>query len=423
MVIKKIMQSLKKDAAMTYERAKELARHEDATVRLELAAREDVKPEILYYLADDEDPNVRRALAANAAAPRQADLKLAEDDDQEVRVGMAEKIALLAPGLSAHEQDAIRQMTYEALEILARDQFTKVRQILSETLKDVADAPPEVILQLARDVELVVCGPVLEFSPVLSADELLEIIRSEPVAGALGAVSRRQNLGEAITDAIAASEDQDAIAELLGNKSAQIREETLNSLIDRAVDIEPWHEPLVHRPQLPKGAAGRLARFVAENLLNILTARRDIDPETAREVKTIVNRRLEEDQAPEDPVDIDQIPPHVMKEVRELSQMDRLDGDRLNDALQAGNRDFAAAALCILTGLDEKLIMRGISIRSAKAMVAFAAEGKFEPWLAEQLQLRLCKIPREDVLSPPAGQDYALSDEEVAWQINFLKDL
>ena len=36
-------------------------------------------------------------------------------------------------------------MTYEALEILARDQVTRVRQILSEALKDVANAPPEVI--------------------------------------------------------------------------------------------------------------------------------------------------------------------------------------------------------------------------------------------------------------------------------------
>ena len=112
---------------MTYDRAKELARHKDVVVRRELAEREDVKPEILYFLAEDEDPEVRRALVVNKATPRHADLLLAEDDVHEVRVGMAEKIALLAPGLSAHEQDAIRNMTYEALQILARDQIIKVR--------------------------------------------------------------------------------------------------------------------------------------------------------------------------------------------------------------------------------------------------------------------------------------------------------
>ena len=425
MGIKKILEGLTKGKPMTYERTRELARHEDVDVRQELAMREDIKPEILYYMAEDEDPGVRRAIAANTATPRHADIKLVVDEDHEVRVGMAEKIALLAPGLTADEQDAIRIMTYEALQILARDQFTKIRQVLSETLKDVANAPPDVIRHLAQDAELVVSGPVLEFSPVLSTEDLLEIIASEPVNGALSAVSRRQDLGAAVSDAISISDDRDAITELLGNKSAQIREETLNSLIDRAVDVDAWHEPLVHRPQLPAGAAGRLARFVTDNMLDILTARKDLDPETAREVRTIVNRRLEEPEIEQEEKSdqVDGIPPAIMKEVRERHDKGELNADRLNDALQAGNRDFAAAALAVLSGLDESIIIHAISMRSAKSIIAVAWKASFEPWMVEQLQLRLCKIPSDDVLTTPIGQDYPLSKEEMDWQINFLKDL
>jgi len=435
MVIKKILQGLKKDKAMTYERAKELAQHKDVVVRRELAEREDVKPEILYFLAEDEAPEVRRALVANKATPRHADLLLAEDDDQEVRVGMAEKIALLAPGLSADEQDAIRKITYEALQVLARDQIIKVRQILSETLKDIADAPPEVIFQLAQDAELVVSSPILEFSPVLSADDLLDIISSDPISGALGTISRRQDLGTAVTDAISASDDQNAIAELLGNDSAQIREETLNNLIDRAVDVESWHKPLVRRPQLPAGAAGRLARFVADNMLDILTARKDLDAKTAQEVRNIVKRRLDEepeetsdegndeDEVDDDDEDIESISAKKMKEVRKLFAGGRLNQDRLNEALQAGDREFSAAALVLMSGLEEKVIMNGISMRSAKAIIAIAWKAKLEPWIVEQLQLRLCKIPRKDVLSPPVGKDYAMDEDEMTWQINLLKDL
>ncbi len=426
MVIKNFFKGLIGGKSMTYEKAKELARHEDSQVRLELAGREDIKPEILYYMAEDKDPEVRKIIAANNATPRHADLLLAKDDDQEVRVGMAEKIALLAPGLTADEQDAIRKMTYEALQILARDQITKVRQILSETLKDVADAPPDVIRQLAHDVELVVSSPVLEFSPVLTAEDLLEIIASEPISGALGAVSRRQNLGEVVSEAISVSGDEAAIAELLGNKSAQIREETLNSLIDKAVDIEPWHRPLVNRPQLPARAAGRLARFVAENLLDILTARKDLDPETAKEVRTIVHRRLDEDpvELPENESQvINAIPPGRMKEVRELNDDGGLTPDRLNEAMQANDRDFTAAALVVMSGLSEGVILHAISTRSAKGIIAVAWKASLEPWLVEQLQLRLCKIPKQDVLTPPFGQVYPLSEEEMIWQINFLKDL
>jgi uncharacterized protein (DUF2336 family) len=64
-------------------------------------------------------------------------------------------------------------MAYEALDALARDQVIRVRRILSEALKDVADAPPEVIRRLASDVELVVSGPVLQYSPVLTEEDLL----------------------------------------------------------------------------------------------------------------------------------------------------------------------------------------------------------------------------------------------------------
>jgi len=56
----------------------------------------------------------------------------------------------------------------------------------------------------------------------------------------------------------------------LSNDSAQIRESTLNELIERAPDVELWHAPLVGRPKLPKSAELRPANFLADNLLGVL---------------------------------------------------------------------------------------------------------------------------------------------------------
>ena len=117
-----------------------MARDEALDVRRDLAARSDVEPEILYFLAEDPAPEVRRQIAVNTVTPVHADLLLASDDDEHVRGNLAGKIAALAPGLSADEQDKVRQMTYQVLEALARDQATRVRQILSDALKDIADA-------------------------------------------------------------------------------------------------------------------------------------------------------------------------------------------------------------------------------------------------------------------------------------------
>jgi len=171
--LKGLLKGGDKDKPLSYEEAREMARHANMNIRMELAVRSDVNPEILYFLSEDLAAEVHRLIAGNEVTPAQADLVLAKDTDQDVRGDLAAKIAKLAPGLRADEQDKVKRMTYEALEILARDQVTRVRQILFEALKDVANAPPEVIQQLARDAELVVVGPILQFSPVLTDDDLL----------------------------------------------------------------------------------------------------------------------------------------------------------------------------------------------------------------------------------------------------------
>ncbi|MBM3570773.1 MAG: hypothetical protein FJX52_00210, partial [Alphaproteobacteria bacterium] len=149
-----------------YEEAKQLVRHKDPAVRRKLAARTDLRPELLYYLAEDPDPTVRKAIAVDAKTPRQADLLLARDADIDVRSGLADRIGQLAPDLDPAAQSVARKLTVEVLTVLAQDQVTRVRRALADVLKDVAHAPPQVIQRLAHDREIEVAGPVLEFSPL-----------------------------------------------------------------------------------------------------------------------------------------------------------------------------------------------------------------------------------------------------------------
>ncbi len=433
-MFKNLFKGLSRDKSMTYDQAKEMARHEDTAVRRQLAARDDVKPEILYFLADDPSPEVRREIAGNESAPSQVDLLLAHDADEGVRTGIARKIAKLAPGLTEQEQDRVRHMANEALEILARDQVTRVRQILSETLKDVAHAPPEVIKRLARDAELVVSGPVLEFSPVLTDDDILEIIASDPVHGALSAISRRAEVGETVSDAIYVSNDTEAVTELLANPSAQIREETLDRIIDHAPDVEPWHAPLTRRPKLPATAAARLARFVAYNLIENMTERRDIPPEALDEVKAVVRRRLDEGDF-EDAGGADAPPPAPKKDqakaspddlliqAREMHQAGKLDEDTIAASLKSGDRDFVAAALAVRAGLPLRMIDKVISTCSVKGLVAVTWKAGLPMMLAVQLQQKLARITPKDVLYAKNGTDYPLNEQDMTWQLDFLKEL
>lgn len=420
-------------ASLTYDEAKALARDADPEIRRAIASRGDIKPEILYFLAEDPHPAVRRAIAANQAAPRQADLLLVRDADHAVRGDLAAKIARLAPGLSDDEQDRVRRMTYEALDLLAHDQITRVRQILSETLKDLADAPPELIKRLARDVELAVAGPVLEFSPALTDDDLLEIIQDSPAQGSLSAISRRTNVAEKISDAIADSGDVDAIAVLLGNPMAQIREETLDRLIDQAPSRAAWHEPLVRRPRLPKGAAARLARFVADRLVTILEKREDLDPTTLAAVKAEVSRRVAQvpdaEPAPastpspaatpaeDSATDLEK----ALAEAKRLKDVGELDPKAVGKAINTGNKEFVIAALSVLGDLPPDIVRRIIGTQSTKGMMAVAWKAGLQPALGVDLQIKLARIPPGSALKAKPDGGFPMTDDEMHWQIELFE--
>lgn len=204
----------------SYEIQRDMLEGDDTTERLRLAKREDTRPEILYYLADDNVPEVRRAIASNRATPRQADAKLVQDGDEQVRYELADKIGRLVPELSSEQREKAEALTITVLGVLAADQFPKIRAIVSEHLKSSDQVPKDIVLQLAQDLETIVAAPVLQFSPLLSDQDLLAIIAAGRESGALSAIAKRRALGADVSEAVAQTLDPKAVGALLANDSA-----------------------------------------------------------------------------------------------------------------------------------------------------------------------------------------------------------
>lgn len=420
-----------------FENAKMMAQSADPLVRQKVAAYPKTRPELLFYLAADAAPEVRHAIARNEATPRQADLLLARDKDGVVRRALAEKVAGLVPDLPAERYCQIERMTVECLETLARDQATEIREILAETLKHLPTAPHAVINRLARDVELSVCGPVLQHSPILTEEDLLDIILTGPVAGALSAIAGRSGVSASVADAIARSDDESAITSLLANPSAQIREETLDRILDQAPQHEPWHAPLVRRPKLPPRAVARLASFVADELLKALQERTDLDPAAARQLAEAVRQRVakgadarprglvdfgeeelrgaagaggEEKQSAERPTD----------RAHRLNKEGKLSEKLIEGSLFEGDRAFVMAALAELSGIPLGTVDRIVSTHSPKAVTALVWRTGLSMRFARQIQLRLAQISPKSALNARDGVDYPMSPDEMRWQLEFF---
>lgn len=423
--------SNKPSKPVSYEDASDLAQNGNEEQRADLAGREDIAPEVLYFLAEDKSARVRRVIAANRATPRHADLLLAKDADEDVRGTLAEKVARLSRGMSDQETDRLQVMTYDALTLLAKDQAVRIRQTLSEALHEHADVPADVIKRLAWDVEAAVATPVLTFSPLLTDEDLIEIIHAKPSPGSVSAVSQREGVSGDVSDAIVDSDDSEAIALLLGNHSAQIREETLTRVIEQAENIDLWHMPLAMRPKLPSKAAVKIARFVADDVLKRMAERADLSVACFAAVRDVVLKRLgdgeaimpERDDAPENrPAsmhpDDDQI---FDLAARKWADGD-LDEDELLRAINAGETKFAMAGIAVMADLPLRTIRRTIETKSAKGCVALAWRARLTPNTAVLIQAKLAHLAWGDVLRPDGG-DFPLLDDEMEWQIEFIQGL
>jgi uncharacterized protein (DUF2336 family) len=389
-----------------YEQAKTLSTDPDARQRRKVAQQPDVRPEILFYLADDADTGVRAAVAENRATPRQADLVLTRDDDESVRARLAAKITALVPEFAGEEREKIRALSHQVLETLARDHAVKVRQIVAEALKDSVDAPVAVIQKLARDIEIQVASPILEHSPLLTDEDLLEIIAHGPIRGALTAIAKRRQLSDTLSDGVAVAAladpgaESNSVRKLLQNKSAQIREDTLDRILDQAGKVPTWHEPLVERPTLPMKAIKRLAAFVSSTLLEALQQRPDLDAATAKDVAKTVQRRLEAEGA--------------------ASAAPPVGEEAIAAAIGAGKRDAVAAALARDAKLPASIVSAILASKSSKAVTALAWRADLSMRQALQLQLRIAHIPPTAALNPRGGTDYPLTPAEMEWQLGLF---
>jgi uncharacterized protein (DUF2336 family) len=403
-----------------YSKASTLAADADPETRRRLAERPDVQPEILYFLAEDAEPEIRASIAANSATPRQADLVLAKDKDFGVRERLAHKIGRLAPNLSGEERAHIRELTLEVIGILAADRTARIRQVIAESLRLTKDAPLEVIQKLARDAEIKVAGPILESSPLLTDAELIEIIRSKPIQGALEAIARRRRLGTPLADALvstalSAPDGVLAVAELLKNHNAEIDPATMERILDVAPRFGAWHGPLVDRPKLSGGMMQRLAAFVSKALLSVLRERRDADPETLAAIAATAERRRAEET-----------PEPAAALAASAAKADEGDDEAVADApvgeaairaaIEAESFGPVRAAVARDSGLPIAVVRRTLASASAKAITALAWKAQYSMTLAVALQTGPGHIAASHVLVARNG-DYPLSESDMEWQL------
>jgi uncharacterized protein (DUF2336 family) len=384
----------------------------------DLANRVDAGADVLHYIAQKGASATRQAVAANPAATARTNRVLADDANDDVRAELARKIGRLMPGLANEESEHIRQLTLETLEKLANDQLPRVRALLAEEIKKLDCIPKSVVLRLAYDLESIVSAPILEYSPLLSDADLLEIIATAQAQEVLTAIAKRKALSADVSDAVATSLDIPAIAALLANPDAKIRAETLDKLIEQAKKIEVWHEPLAIRADLSPRAIRRIATFVGASLLQILFERHGLDDETRQVLSRQLRGRIDADHDPGKPEE--KAPDFSSEGVAAAWKEGRLDDAFVESAITAGRRETVIAALATLSGIPEDTARRVMLSGSAKALTSLVWRAGLSMRVAFKIQNYLMHLPATDLLPARGGVHFPLSEEEMQWHLSYF---
>ena len=375
---------------------------------------------MLELFAADKAVTVRAALALNPAVPEVTIGTIARDPDDRVRALLARRLAGLLPSLSTQHRAHLLERATTTLMLLAADQAVRVRAALADVVKELADVPHALILQLSRDEAVCVSEPVIRLSPLLTADDLMALVSAPPHGATVTSVARRPSLTAQVSDVIVAGADDVAIMALLTNQSAAISERALDTLIAQAADHTEWQLPLVRRRTLSVAGLRHLAAIVTDHVLAAMAERGDLSFALSQEIATRLGPALLACESVRRPTYGAPSLDEAVLQAHAMAADGTLTEQAVLAAARRGEARVCSAMLAVAARVPAAVVDRAITLRSAKGLLSLLWRAGFSMRAAGPLQTLLVRLPPESALQPTDTNGFPLSDEEMRWQIDFL---
>lgn len=166
---------------------------------------------------------------------------------------------------SGVEHDAgDRDFFGELMEEIAFSLERQVREELARKIAAEAGMPHGLIVRLAND-EIPVARPVLEQSPVLTDDDLIDISHNRG-QDHLFTITKRQELSIRLTTVLAERGNEDVVYSLLQNPTAKLSPDTIDMMASRSKACERIQAALVERDDVPREVLMDLLKHASEKV-------------------------------------------------------------------------------------------------------------------------------------------------------------
>lgn len=305
----------------------------------------------------------------------QADVaKLLTDPSSENRAETARKVSAQFTDTALGPKE--RALIEEIFKVMVKDVEVRVREALSDSLKDNPDIPREIALSLANDVSEVAL-PIIEFSEVLSDEDLIEIVSSKSEDHQM-AVARRDNVSERVSEALVETDNENVVATLVSNEGAKLSEGTMNTVIDKFGNSKKVNEPLALRHELPLTVAERLVSLVSDKIRDHLVTHHDMSADVATDL--FLNAR---EKATVGLLQPDTNLRDVVELIDQLHANHRLTPTLIFRALCMGDTTFFEAALAKLADIPIANAYRLIHDKGGKGLEALFEKCKLSKRMLE----------------------------------------
>ena len=280
-------------------------------------------------------------------------LSLARDRSIEGRTRLVQIVGDLFFDADRVLSDRERSHMTEILRKLIQDVEQSVRRAVAVRLAAEPSAPADLVAALAGD-EIEVAYPILIESAVLQDIDLIEVVHHRTLRHQL-AVSIRESLSEAVSDALVETGNADVIKSLLQNASAAISHATMEYLVEESRRVDAYRNPLIHRHDLDPALAKRMYWWVSAALRNHILEAYEIDPtELEESIEGAVVDLMAEEK-------IDDRPKRQSAVIAErLMEDDKISPALLIQTLRQGEITLFEDLFAQLTGLETIAVRRSI---------------------------------------------------------------
>lgn len=223
-------------------------------------------------------------------------------------------------------------------------------------------APGMVVVKLAHDA-IEVANPLLEFSKVLSDDDLIEIISHESEQHR-AAIAGRSDVGERVGEAIVEFGDNETVIKLVRNESAQLNTGTLEQIVLRAADDAAMAADLRNRRDIDwQDLSKQMGEASAQVARHLRLTPVKVDAETVQRASAVAYSRLKNMggfDAQEWKLAINQ--------VKALNDRQQLGGKALLRFARFGYGHHAAAGLAVMLDLPPATVVRWLAAQDYAAL-------------------------------------------------------